>query len=146
MKTKLLFINFLVVIIFSFHHSGHAADNKELLERCRVNINANFDFTKTSTGKEEWDYMYCKGYFNAIHSQFKSNCSDVNRLDVWQNDTEQARSFREYYSAGVNNTDAIIQSFVLWVPSSPDDWEYSASSTVFKWLPKLYPCNQGFND
>jgi hypothetical protein len=141
MKTKLLFINFLVVIIFSFHHSGHAADNKELLERCRVNIKANFDFTKTSTGKEEWDYMYCKGYFNAIHSQFKSNCSDVNRLDVWQNDTEQARSFREYYSSGVNNTDAIIQSFVLWVPSSPDDWEYSASSTVYKWLPKLYPCN-----
>ena len=99
MKTKLLFINFLVVIIFSFHHSGHAADNKELLERCRVNIKANFDFTKTSTGKEEWDYMYCKGYFNAIHSQFKSNCSDGNRLDVWQNDTERARSFREYYSA-----------------------------------------------
>ena len=141
MKTKLLFINFLVVIIFSFHHSGHAADNKELLERCRVNIKANFDFTKTSTGKEEWDYMYCKGYFNAIHSQFKSNCSDVNRLDVWQDDTEQARSFREYYSAGVNNTDAIIQAFVLWVPTSPDDWEYSASSTVYKWLPKLYPCN-----
>ncbi|MDA8676308.1 Rap1a/Tai family immunity protein [Alphaproteobacteria bacterium] len=146
MKTKLLFINFLVVIIFSFHHSGHAADNKELLERCRVNIKANFDFTKTSTGKEEWDYMYCQGYFNAIHSQFKSNCSDINRLDVWQNDTEQAKSFREYYSAGVNNTDAIIQSFVLWVPTSPDDWEYSASSTVYKWLPKLYPCNQGFND
>ena len=145
MKTKFLFINLIFFIVLSFPQYVHAANNEELLKNCRVNIKANFDFTKTSTGKEEWDYMYCKGYFNAIHSQFKSNCSDVNRLDVWQDDTEQARSFREYYSAGVNNTDAIIQAFVLWFPTSPDDWEYSASSTAYKWLPKLFPCNQGIN-
>lgn len=144
MKNKLLLLFGMFFLTLSAHHESYAASNKELLDNCRTVVNANFDFRNTSQGEQEWDYMYCLGYFNAIRSQFAANCSDVNRLEVWQSNSQQTETFREFYSAGINDTDAVIQAFVNWAPTSPGNWEYTASSTAWEWLPKIFPCTRSF--
>jgi len=145
MKVKnkgLIMILFVSATCITLASSAFAYTNKELLEDCRSVVRADFDFTKTNTQNDEWDFLMCTGYMIAITHSFNANCHDYQTLDFWKNrDSETKKVFRQFYAANNQDPDATTQAFINWAQDNPDKWETDAPSSTYLWLPTTFPCN-----
>ena len=138
MFSRLFCVVFLSVIGFS--HGAHAIDNKDLMEYCTVVERTGYDFTRTNSTNDEWDFMLCTGYMIGVTHTFYFNCEDAKNQNMWQ-DSGQTNVFRELYSASTSDPDAATQAFLNWIRKNPDMWDKDATASLWKWLPKTFPCS-----
>lgn len=124
---------------FSFSGTSHAINNKDLMEYCLTVEQTNFDFTRTRNSQEEWNFMFCTGYMIGVTHTFYYNCEESNTPSLWQ-ESSQTRVFRDMYAASTSDPDAATQAFMNWARQNPDMWDKDATGSLWKWLPKTFPC------